>query len=133
MMVSVALIEDDDRIAGELVGYLERYAKESEGAVEFNTVRFPDAISFLEGYKPRYDLVLMDIMLPEMDGLMASKKLREYDPNVMLVFVTNMSQLAVKGYEVSAFDFMVKPVRYGDFTLKLDRITEKLALSEEKR
>lgn len=51
----------------------------------------------------------------------------------MLVFVTNMSQFAVKGYEVSAFDFMVKPVRYGDFTLKLDRITEKLASSEEKR
>lgn len=133
MMISVALIEDDDVIAEELVGYLKRYAEESKGAVTFSTVRFPDAIAFLENYKPRYDLVLMDIMLPEMDGLTASRKLREYDPKVLLIFVTNMSQFAVKGYEVSAFDFIVKPVRYGDFSLKLNRVAEKLSSGEGKK
>lgn len=133
MMISVALIEDDDAIAEELVGHLKRYAEESKGAVTVNTVRFSDAISFIENYKPRYDLVLMDIMLPEMDGLTASRKLREFDPNVLLIFVTNMSQFAVKGYEVSAFDFIVKPVRYGDLSLKLDRVVERLSVAAEKK
>lgn len=133
MIINVALIEDDDRIADEITGYLKRYARNGRNAVTFNTVRFSDAISFLEGYKPRYDLVLMDIMLPEMDGLAASKKLREYDPKVLLIFVTNMSQFAVKGYEVDAFDFIIKPVRYGDFSLKLDRAAERLSVGEVRK
>ena len=39
----------------------------------------------------------------------------------MIIFVTNMVQFAIKGYEVSVFDFVVKPVSYADFALKFRR------------
>jgi DNA-binding LytR/AlgR family response regulator len=63
----------------------------------------------------------MDIDMPHMNGMVAAEKLREIDPSVMLIFVTNLAQFAIKGYEVSAYDFIVKPVSYYDFSMKLKR------------
>lgn len=61
----------------------------------------------------------MDIELPDGDGMEVVRRLREKDKDVIVIFVTNMSQYAVKGYEVRAFDFIVKPVSYGNFSVKL--------------
>lgn len=56
-----------------------------------------------------------------MNGMEASFRLRELDDNVTLIFVTNMAQYAVKGYEAQAFYFIVKPVSYFNFSQKLDK------------
>ena len=64
-----------------------------------------------------------------------SKKLREFDNNVLLIFVTNMSQFAVEGYEVDAIDFIVKPLNYYSFKMKIEkacRIIGKEASSKNK-
>ncbi len=63
----------------------------------------------------------MDIEMVGTDGMTASKLLRERDDNVLLIFVTNLSQYALKGYEVHAFDFIVKPINYYNFILKMER------------
>ena len=52
----------------------------------------------------------MDIDMPYLDGMSAARKLREADQSVCIIFVTNLARFAVQGYEVSAFDFMVKPL-----------------------
>ena len=79
-------------------------------------------MDFLDGYRTVYDVVFMDIEMPGIDGMEAAHRLRRLDQKVILVFVTNMASYAVKGYEVNATDYIVKPVYYGDFELKLKRI-----------
>lgn len=75
---------------------------------------------------PRYDIVFMDIQLPDMDGMTASRRLRALDRDVILIFVTNMANYAVSGYEVDALDFIVKPVSYFPFTVKPERALGRL-------
>lgn len=123
-MVNVAIVEDEIRSADVLCGFLERYG--SEKGREFAVSRFTDAIAFLENYVPRYDIVFMDIQLPDMDGMTASRRLRALDRDVILIFVTNMANYAVSGYEVDALDFIVKPVSYFPFTVKLERALGRL-------
>ena len=130
-MRSIAIVEDDDKAASELAEQLNKYAEET--GAEYRVVRFSDAIAFLTGYSADYDIVFMDIEMPDLDGMTAAKKLREVDPEVILVFVTNMAQYAVEGYEVSAMDFMVKPVRYDNLKLKLERAEKKLEGKGEDR
>jgi DNA-binding LytR/AlgR family response regulator len=64
----------------------------------------------------------MDIQVPGMSGMETAKRIREKDGNVIIVFVTNLSQYAIKGYEVNAFDFILKPIDYNGFSMKLNRI-----------
>ena len=57
--------------------------------------------------------------------------MRTYDDETLIIFVTNLSQYAVKGYEVGALDFVVKPVSYHNLSMRLDRamVTEAGRLS----
>lgn len=116
-MISIAIVEDNRSEAKLLNEYIERYGKENGIAFEVNV--FADAVLFLTNYRPRYDIVFMDIEMPDMDGMQASVRLREVDASVTLIFVTNMAQYAVKGYEVDALDFIVKPVSYSIFSPKM--------------
>lgn len=112
-MFKTAIVEDNSVDAGKLKDFLERFAAKS-GEVFITTV-FKDAADFLNGYKQIYDMVFMDIELPGINGMEAAHKLRTVDGKVTLIFVTNMARFAVKGYEVDAADYVVKPVHYGEF------------------
>ena len=56
-----------------------------------------------------------------MDGMTAAEKIRTLDHEVIIMFITNMIQYAVRGYEVDAMDYVVKPVEYFAFSQKLDK------------
>lgn len=66
-----------------------------------------------------------------MDGMTAAKKIREMDSKVILIFVTNMIQYAVQGYQVDALDYIVKPVEYFSFTQKLNRAIERIGTNSK--
>jgi two-component system response regulator LytT len=128
-MRKVAIIEDEKKSADLLKGYFSRY--EEKYKQSFEVVWFQEAASFLNNYQPIYDIVLMDIELPGINGIKASEELRKKDPVVTLIFVTNMAQFAVKGYEVQAFNFMVKPVSYGNFELNIKKVLAHLSENKE--
>lgn len=124
-MVRIALIEDENDAMNTVKEYLEKYS--AEAGVEYHMLWYTDPREFLNGYVANsFDLVFMDIKLPGMNGMKAAEKLREIDPSVVLVFITNMAQFAIKGYEVDATDFMVKPLSYHDFSLKFERVLKKI-------
>lgn len=56
------------------------------------------------------NLILMDIELPEMDGITLGKQIKQMSPEVFLVFVTAYIEYAVKGYEANAFRYLLKPL-----------------------
>ncbi len=102
-MIKVAIVEDSESASDKLLEYIAAFSKKSEGEFEFETTVYRDAVSFLTNYKSVYDLVFMDIELPLLDGMTAAEKLRKMDTKIMIIFVTNMSQFAVRGYEVGGF------------------------------
>lgn len=128
-MLRVAIVEDDRKDQEMLNDYLRQY--EASQGQEFNVRVFEDGSAFLEGYKPDYDVVMMDIRMPVMDGLKAAQYLRESDEAVCLVFVTNISQYAIRGYEYNATDFLIKPFSYFDFKVMMDKVVRNCRLRRE--
>lgn len=124
IVINVVIVEDESSAMEVLQTFLDRYTKEKQ--TEFNVVWFDNPVNFLANYKPNFDLILLDIELPEFNGMETARKIRDIDSSVALIFVTNMAQYAVSGYEVDADDFIVKPVSYHDFVLKLERVLKKI-------
>ena len=135
MIIKVAIVEDDDSYASITKSHLERF--QSESKYRFAVSCFKDGLDFLEKKPAEFDIVFMDIELPYMNGLDVARKMRKYDSHAALIFITNMGQYAINGYEVDALDYLVKPVEYFNFTVKLkkaiknlrDRASECLLLS----
>lgn len=118
-MIRIAVVEDDDAYAQTLAGYIRRYVAESKEALACE--RFADGMTFLEEQRGGFDIVLLDIAMPHMNGLEAAKRLRAQDENVCIIFITTLAKYAIRGYEVNALDFLVKPVEYELFRIKLQK------------
>lgn len=118
-MIRVGLVDDDRGHTQLLRSYLTQYGQEAD--IRFQVAEFFDGLSFLEDYDGQLDIVFLDIEMPQMDGMTAAKLIRKRDSALAIVFITNIAQYAVQGYEVDAIDFMVKPVGYFNFARKLER------------
>ena len=95
-MIRIALVEDDEAYREELAEYLRRYEKES--GQQFLITAFGDGDEILSGYKAEYDLILMDIAMPFVDGMTAAEQIRTMDSEAVIIFLTSMPQYAMKGY-----------------------------------
>ena len=115
----LAIVEDEKIFADNILCYLQRFQKETGYQIE--TVWFQDGCDIAEEYKSDFDIILMDIQMKFMDGMTAAKKIRELDSQVVLLFLTNMASYAIRGYEVDAMDYIIKPVTYFSFSEKLKR------------
>ncbi len=119
-MLKIAVVENEADQAELLRGYISKYSEEKN--VKCHVVTYPNGLEFISNYQAGFDAVFMDIKMPLIDGMEAAEKLRKVDKDVILIFVTNMAQLAIRGYKVNAMDFMVKPVTYFDFATEMDKI-----------
>ena len=117
-MYRILIVEDTPAEADVLRAYLQRYA--GEKSLSFSIEVLGSALEFINSRRVA-DLVFMDIDMPGVNGMEAAEVLRTYDTETPLVFVTNLAQYAVRGYAVDAVDFVVKPVEYGDFAMRMDR------------
>lgn len=128
-MIRLAIVEDDDRQAALMCRYTGKYA--SDNQMEIVAEWFKNGLLFLEAYRGNYDAVLLDIAMPVMNGMECAKKLRARDERVQIVFITSMAQYAIHGYEVEAAAFMVKPVQYTEFAVKMERILRRIQSRQE--
>ena len=68
----------------------------------------------------------MDIEMTFMDGMSAAEEIRRADPEVLIIFITNSPQYAIKGYAVQALDYILKPLSYYAFCQRMNHVRELL-------
>lgn len=126
----IAIAEDE--IAGSelLKKHLEEYGRTK--GVTFKIDCFSNGLDLVETYKPVYDLLLLDIEMPRLNGMEAAQRIRRQDRDVYIIFITNMAKYAIRGYEVNALDYMLKPVNYFAFAMKMDKVTACLARRQKR-
>lgn len=90
-MIRIAIADDDAAFLAKIQKYIQKYQKENGEDIQLTA--FSDAKELIEGYSPVYDIVILDIEMPGMNGMEAAEKIRQADEDVVLMFITNMIDL----------------------------------------
>ena len=129
-MLRVAIVEDDELYAKQLGTYLQQFEEEYKEPVEITY--FTDGDQIVQKYQSQYDIILMDIEMKFVDGMTAAEEIRKMDSEVVIIFITNMAQYAIRGYAVDALDYVLKPISYFAFSQKLVRARNRMKKRESK-
>lgn len=129
-MLRLAVVDDDPNYRREIISLLHKY--ENEYGERFQITEHTDGDELLENYKPELDIILLDIEMEFVDGMTAAMKVREVDEDVLIIFITNMPQYAIKGYQVGALDYILKPLNYYAFSQTMKRAIGRRKTSEKK-
>lgn len=129
-MIRIAIVEDETEYTRQLETYLKNFEKQTERCFDIRT--YADGDAFVSSFRSQFDIILMDVEMPLLDGMSAAEEIRKTDSEVVIIFITNMAQYAIKGYAVDALDYILKPVSYFAFTQRLDRALGKLRTAPKK-
>ena len=115
-MIRILLAEDDESMRLYLARALERVGYDVT-AVDRGTA----AIPFLEN--ERFDLLLTDIVMPEMDGIELAQRAAEISPDVRVMFITGFAAVALKaGRRTPEAKVLSKPFHLKDLVMEVDRM-----------
>lgn len=121
-MYNILLVEDDKNIREMLVEYFSKRDKE-----KFNITLAENGLKGLDkAYENSYDLLLLDVMLPEMDGFTLCKEIRRYS-DVPIMFITARTSEAdmLNGYALGCDDYIVKPIALPVFYEKVKALIKR--------
>jgi len=123
-MIRVAIVDDDPAYVRELEYLLGLYQTESGTKMKIRT--FSDGDEIASEYRAEWDIILLDVEMQFMDGISAAERIRKLDPEVLIIFITNMAQHAIRGYAVDALDYVLKPINGYALSQRIDRALDRL-------
>ena len=118
-MIRIGIVDDEKQERDQLKQALARFG--AENGTELNVQEFNCAAVYLAAQDCDFDILYLDIDMPQMSGMELAEKIRETDQDVILIFCTNLQQFALNGYSVGALGFIVKPIQWYSFHMYLTR------------
>ncbi len=117
MNKKILLAEDDSNFGTLLRNYLD--------AKNYDTTLFMNGKSALKVFTPdTFDLCILDIMMPEMDGLSLAIAIRNIDPQIPVIFLTakNQKEDIIEGFKTGADDYITKPFSMEELLYRIEAI-----------
>ncbi|MDY0294542.1 MAG: LytTR family DNA-binding domain-containing protein [Acholeplasmataceae bacterium] len=129
-MYRIAIVEDQQVSMDLLNRYLKKYGEEHQET--FIIHEFCDGLDIVSDYIDNLDIIFLDIEMKNMNGMEAAEKIRKIDKRVVIIFVTNMSDYAIRGYSVDAMSFLLKPLPYFAFSQEMHKSLERIKARKDK-
>ncbi len=127
-MINVAILEDEESQSEAIISCLKNFFGKKSIEIHFDL--FPNCSSFLNANNTVYDINILDVKLPDGNGIDVAKIIRSKGNNSVIIFVTNMRQFALKGYEVAALNYLIKPLQPLLFDETMERALANIAINK---
>ena len=132
-MVKAAFCDDDIGALAEMQSFLDRYRREQSREIDYTAFHSPVELMAEIERGARFDVLFLDILMPGENGIETAAEIRGYDRNVKIIFLTSSPEFAVKSYEVEAYFYQLKPLRWEGFSRIMDSAMELCAQERENR
>lgn len=126
-MYKIIVVEDDSRLNQAVCKYLNDNGYETTGVL--NAIAAYDAM-----YHTKFDLIVSDIMMPEMDGFELAETVRQTDKAIPILFMTARDDMPSKskGYRMGIDDYMVKPINFEELLLHIGALLRRAGIMNHK-
>ncbi|WP_304341514.1 LytR/AlgR family response regulator transcription factor [Metaclostridioides mangenotii] len=111
-MIKIAICEDEKKQQELLKTYINQIFEEL--SIKYKLEIFNSGEELLENYLKDTDILLLDIQMGIINGMDTARKIRTLDEDVEIIFITSLIEYALEGYEVRAYRYLIKPVKYDD-------------------
>lgn len=127
-MFKILVVEDDKDLNGAVCTFLNHSGYNATGCLNAND-------AYNEMYGNTFDLIVSDIMMPDIDGFEFAKTVRELDENIPILFMTARDDFASKqrGYRVGIDDYMVKPIDLDELFLRIGALLRRAKIANSHR
>ena len=126
----IAIVDDDKVFVEKLQRELENFFHQKEEPVQIFSFNGLGLLDHMEKQN-NYNLYLLDVEMPEMDGVKLAENIHTLDEGARIVFLTSYERYAVKGYRVGAYDFLLKDSYKKDLAGLLERVCREEEESRE--
>ena len=127
-MNNILVVEDDVKLNQIVCTYLNNNGYSAKGALNANA-----AYDLM--YNSFYDLIISDIMMPDIDGFEFAETVREINKTIPILFMTARDDFASKqkGFRAGVDDYMVKPVNMDELVLRVGALLRRANIANEKK
>ncbi len=124
--IKIIVVDDELSIRESLRGWLQQDGYQVETAAG-------GAEALAKSAENRFDIVLIDVKMPEMDGLTLLKKMKELDADVAIIMMTAHGAIrdAVEAMKLGAYDYLLKPFDLEELSLTIDKLVQMQTLAME--
>lgn len=109
-MLNIAICDDDIQITGQIESLILNIAKRNYVDVETDVFWNGESLADAVAAGDRFDIIYLDIEMDKEDGISAAKRIRKYDKNVLVIYITSHENHMKESFVVRPFQFLVKPV-----------------------
>ncbi|MBP6184702.1 MAG: response regulator transcription factor [Saprospiraceae bacterium] len=116
----ILLVEDDQNFGDVLKSYLEMH--------DYNVTLATDGVAGMDKFrKSKFDLCILDVMMPKKDGFTLAKEIREKDQETPLIFLTakTLKDDLLQGFKIGADDYITKPFNSEELLLRIQAILKR--------
>ncbi len=125
-MLRIAMCDDEIEAREALYLLLDQELDETSEQVVYEFSTGTAAANWLQKHPGEIDLLFLDVEMDGMNGMETAKKIRTFDQNLLIVFVTGFADYVFDGYSVGAMDYLLKPVDREKLKKLLARVREKI-------
>lgn len=116
-MLNICLIEDEEKVAGFITRGLEEQG--------YHVVNYRDGASASDAVSMHhYDLIILDLMLPDIHGFDLCRQIRKFDQQVPILMLSALGGLSdkVEGLQIGADDYLVKPFHFSELLARIEAL-----------
>lgn len=131
-MLRIGICDDNISDLSNMVTIVNDYIFMRRNKYEIEYAAFQSAVDLIAAMESgqRYDLVLLDIVMPLMTGMDAAKEIRQFNQDIKIIFSTSSTEYAVESYSVDAYYYALKPIWKEKLTIVLDKLISELEIAE---
>lgn len=127
-MFKILVVEDDKDLNKTVCSFLNHSGYEAIGCL--NALDAYDAL-----YENTFDLIVSDIMMPDVDGFEFAKSVREQNEDIPILFMTARDDIASKqkGFRIGVDDYMVKPIDLDELFLRIGALLRRAKIAASRK